>query len=453
MRRRRRTNQPIPVKVKMDHLDKINHHAAGIDVGAERHFVAVPPDSTEQSVREFGSFTSDLNVLADWLTECGVKSVVMESTGVYWIPLYEVLESRGFDVKLVDARKVKNVSGRKSDVLDCQWLQQLESYGLLQGAFRPKDEIVILRGYWRQRDMLIKYASGHIQHMQKALQQMNVRLDNVLSDITGMTGMAIIKAILKGERNPRKLAEIRDPRCHQSADEIAASLEGNYRQEHLLSLRQAVELFEFYQTKIVECERAIGNYLKELPRHTDDDPPDDGPKKRHNVSFDVRNYFYKLIGIDLFKIPGLSAETLITLYSEVGTDMSRWPTEKHFAAWLCLCPGTKISGGRVLSRKTTPTRNRAAAAFRQIAICAGHSDTSLGAFHRRIRSRLGKAKAATATANKIAKLYYHLLKNRLEYDEAVQDATAEKNRTRMINSLKKRAKALGYSLVECPQQA
>lgn len=447
MPRRSKLSRPIQVKNKATDLNLINEHAAGIDIGADRHLVAVPPTSATECVRQFGAFTADLYALADWLKQCDVKTVAMESTGVYWIAVYEVLESRGFEVKLVDARKVRNVSGRKSDVLDCQWLQQLHSYGLLEGAFRPGDEIVALRGYWRQREMLIKGAASHIQRMQKALQQMNLRLDNVVSDITGQTGMAIIKAILAGERDTAKLAEFRNHRCHATTEEIAASLVGNYRHEHMFALRQAVELYEFYQAKIEECEQQIEQYLRKLPHNREDDPPRLGKwQKRHEVSFDVRDKLYKLVGVDLFRVPGLNAETLMTLYSEVGADMSRWPSEKHFTSWLSLCPGTKISGGKVLSRKTRPSRNRAAAAFRQAAVCAGRTETALGAFYRRLKARLGPAKAATATAHKIARMYYHLLKNGEEYEEAGAAVYEEKYRTRVVKNLKKRAQALGYEL-------
>ena len=278
-------------------LNRINEHAAGVDIGGERHYVAVPPGSTEHPVREFGVFTKDLYAIADWLRECGVETVAMESTGVYWVPLFEVLEECGFKVKLVDARKVKNVSGRKSDVLDCQWVQQLESYGLLQAAYRPTDEIVVLRSYVRQREMLVKSAATHIQHMQKALQQMNLRLDNVVSDITGQTGMRIIKAILSGERDAQKLGMMRDYRCHATAEEIAQSLIGNYRQEHLFSLKQAVELFEYYQEKIAECEAEMEKYLGDLPHVTEEEPPELPFKEKRNLmSFNVQDHAYKLLG-------------------------------------------------------------------------------------------------------------------------------------------------------------
>lgn len=429
-------------------LSRINEHAAGIDIGAQSHFVAVSPASSATPVREFGVFTRDLYAIADWLKECGVRSVAMESTGVYWVPLYEVLEERGFDVKLVDARKVKNVSGRKNDVLDCQWLQELESYGLLAGAFRPADEIVILRGYMRQRQMLVKTAAIHIQHMQKALQQMNLRLDNVVADITGQTGMRILKALLAGERDVNKLADFRDPNCKSTHEVIAKSLIGNYRQEHMFSLKQAVELFEFYQQKIRECEQEIEAYLKTLPHKRDDEPPPvEGRAKRSRVSFNVRDEAYKLVGVDLFRIKGLNAETVLRLLSEVGVDLGAFPTEKHFSSWLSLSPNNKVSGGRVLSSKTKASSNRAATAFRQAAISTQASDSDLGAYYRRMKARLGGPKAVTATAHKLARLYYRLVKHGEEYVETGARVYEEKHRERVIRSLQKRARGLGFELV------
>jgi transposase len=429
-------------------LSRINEHAAGIDIGGESHFVAVPPASCDGPVRQFGVFTGDLYAIADWLKECGVRSVAMESTGVYWVPLYEVLEERGFEVKLVDARKVKNVSGRKNDVLDCQWLQELESYGLLAGAFRPADEIVILRGYMRQRQMLVKTAAIHIQHMQKALQQMNLRLDNVVADITGQTGMRILKALLAGERDVNKLASHRDRNCKATHEVIAQSLIGNYRQEHLFSLKQAVELFEFYQEKIRECEQEIEAYLKTLPHKRDDEPPRmDGKPKRSRVSFNVRDEAYKLVGVDLFRIKGLNAETVLRLLSEVGVDLGAFPSEKQFSSWLSLSPNNKVSGGRVLSSKTKASSNRAAAAFRQAAISTQASDSALGAYYRRMKARLGGPKAVTATAHKLARVYYRLVKHGEEYVEAGAREYEEKHRERVVSNLQKRARGLGFQLV------
>ncbi len=438
----------VKVTGKDSGLARINEHAAGIDIGSTSHFVAVPASSCPNPVRQFSVFTKDLYAIADWLRECAVKTVAMESTGVYWIPLFEVLEERGFEVKLVDARKVKNVTGRKSDVLDCQWLQQLESYGLLAGAFRPADEIVVLRSFMRQREMLVKSASTHIQHMQKALQQMNLRLDNVVSDITGQTGMRILKAILAGERDVKKLGQMRDPHCKASAEVIAQSLVGNYRQEHLFSLKQAVELFEFYQQKIRECEEEIEAYLKKLPHKRDDEPPpEEGRPKKSRMSFNVRDEAFKLVGVDLFRIKGLNAETVLRLLSEVGVDLGRFPTEKQFSSWLSLSPEKKVSGGKVLSARTKASSNRAAQAFRQAAVSTQGSNSELGAYFRRMKSRLGGPKAVTATAHKLARVYYRLVKHGEEYVEEGARAYEEKQRQRVVSNLQKRARGLGYELV------
>jgi transposase len=434
-------------------LQHLNLNAAGIDIGSERHMVAVPEGRDKVSVREFGTFTTDLEALATWLKRCGVTTVAMESTGVYWIPLFELLERRGFEVKLVDARHVKNVSGRKSDVLDCQWIQQLHTYGLLAGAFRPPDEVCVLRSYLRQREMLTQSSSRHIQHMQKALQQMNLLLHNVVSDITGVTGMRIIKAILAGERDPRVLADNRDKRCHHSTATIAKSLAGNYREEHLFALRQAVDLYEMYQAKIADCNQAIIKQVEKQPDISDDEPPNPDKqvpvRDRIREGVDVRDLLFKKTGVDLFAIPGLAADTLLILASEVGFDMTPWKTEKHFASWLGVCPGTKKSGGKVLHNKTKRNPNRATQAFRMAAASLSRSQTALGAFHRRIKSRSGGQQAVTATAHKLARIYYAMLSQGTSYVELGQKAYEQRFKERRIDHLKVQAKSLGFQLVPC----
>lgn len=449
--RRKKSRKIKSPKGLPKHLRHININAGGIDVGSDRHVVAVPEGRDAVSVREFGTFTADLQAIGDWLEKCGVTTVAMESTGVYWIPLFEVLEQRGFEVKLVDARHVKNVSGRKSDVLDCQWIQQLHTYGLLAGAYRPPDEICTLRGYMRQREILVQAASMHIQHMQKALQQMNVLLHNVVSDITGLTGMTILKAIIGGERDPKRLAENRHENCRNSKETIAKSLEGNFREEHLFALKQALELYEIYQCKIAECEKAIVAQLAKQPDVTDDERPDDGGKpvpssRRFRGDMDVREKMFKLSGVDLFSIPGLGADTLLTLTSEVGVDMQPWKTVKHFTSWLSLCPGTKISGGKVLSKRTKRNANRAAQAFRMAAASLTRSQNALGAFYRRIRSRSTAIQALTATAHKIARIYYAMLTTRKPYVEAGLHAYEELYKQRRIAALRKQARSLGFEL-------
>jgi len=439
-----------PVAAAPAHLPPLNLHAAAIDIGATSHFVAVPPGRDTMSVREFATFTADLHHLADWLTACSIDTVVMESTGVFWIPVFELLEQRGFAVLLADARKVKNVSGRKSDVLDCQWLQQLHTYGLLQGAFRPADEIVVLRSYLRQRAMLIRGASTHIQHMQKALQQMNLLLHHVVTDITGLTGMTIIRTILAGERDPQLLAQHRDPRCKSSVAVIAKSLEGNYRDEHLFALAQAVALYDTYQAQLAACDTRIEQYLASLERVTKDAPPP--PRKRrqspkHNQPrFDARMYLYGITGVDLTTIDGIEAGSALALIAEIGTDISRWKTANHFVSWLGLCPGTRISGGKVLSSKTKPTASRAAGMLRMAAGTLHHSQSALGAYYRRMAARIGKPQAVTATAHKLARIVYSMLKHGTAYVDAGQDYYERQYHARVVRSLAQRAKALGFEL-------
>jgi transposase len=450
----RRTPQTTPLPTHLQHL---NLNAAAIDIGSTSHFVAVPEGRDTVSVREFGTFTADLHRLADWLEQCEVDTVVMESTGVFWIPVFELLEQRGLKVLLVNARHVKNVTGRKSDVLDCQWLQQLHTYGLLNGAFRPEDQIVVLRSYLRQRTMLVQYASAHIQHMQKALQQMNVLLHHVVADITGVTGLNIIHAILEGERDPQVLASLRDYRCKHSAEVIAKSLEGNYRQEHLFALQQAVTLYEAYQAQIAACDQQIDQYLATFTPVTLDPPPTPAkPRQRtgNPFHFDAHAHLYRMTGVDLTRIDGIDVTTALTVVSEIGMDMTRWPTVKHFTSWLRLCPGTKKSGGRVLSSKTQPSANRAAAALRMAAASLYRSHSALGAYLRRMSAKLGKPQAVTATAHKLARLVYSMLKHGGEYVDAGQDYYERQYRERVVQNLQRRAKELGLILVpETPQEA
>ena len=340
-------------------------NAAGIDIGSAAHFVAVPPDRDDEPVREFASFTTDLHRLADWLDACNVDTVAMESTGVYWIPLYELLESRGFTVLLVNARHVKNVSGRKSDVLDCQWLQQLMSFGLLHGAFRPAEQVCVLRSLSRQRTMLLRSQGRFVQHMQKALTQMNIQLANVISDVAGETGQRILRAIVAGERDGRALAQLRNARIRASEDEIAKSLQGNWRAEHLFALKQALDAFDFCGTQLAECDAQIQAQLQAL--HVREDAPAQGKKRgraRNAPKFDLRTQLFQMCGVDLTRIDGIDVTTALAVVSEVGADLSKFPSDKHFASWLGLCPGTKITGGKVMSGKTKRCANRAAQALR-----------------------------------------------------------------------------------------
>ena len=438
-------------------FEAVNPQAAGIDVGDRVHYVAVPGPSGTPAVRKFETFTQDLHRIADWLQEHRVTTVALESTGVYWIPLFEVLESRGLTVCLVDTRRLKSVPGRKSDVKDCQWLQQLHTYGLLQSAFRPDEEVTRLRTYLRQREMLIRYSADHIQHMQKALQQMNLLLHHVVADITGLTGMTIIRAILAGERDPQLLAQHRDPRCKKSAEVIAKSLVGNYREEHLFALQQAVILYDTYQAQLAACDQQIEAYLACLERVTDERPPPP-PKRRqspvHNQPrFDARTYLYQITGVDLTRIDGIEAGSALGLIGEIGTDMTRWKSANHFASWLGLCPGTKVSGGRVLSSKTKPTATRAAVILRNSAASLHHSQSALGAYYRRMAARIGKPQAVTATAHKLARIVYSLLRYGTEYSDAGQDYYERQYKERAVRNLQQRAKSLGFELVPTPLES
>jgi transposase len=444
-------------KSPSSNLPLINLNAAGIDIGADRHWVSVPVDRDQDSVRSFGCFTADLYAMADWLKSCRIETVAMESTGVYWIPVFQILESRGFEVKLVNAHYVKTVPGRKTDVLDCQWLQQLHTYGLLAGSFRPEDQICVLRSYIRQRDNLIKSACVHVQRMQKALTQMNVQLHRVISDITGTTGMAIINAIISGERNPTKLAALKDEHIRASCTSIAAALTGDYRPELVFILSQELGLYKFYQTQITECDAQIEQCLARFTDKIDvkinppGKPKRRGKKQPGNApQFDLRTHLYRITGVDFTQINGFGALTVLIILSEVGLDPSRFPTVKHFVSWLGLCPGSRITGGKVKSSKTRPVINRAANAFRMAAQTLCRSNSALGGFYRRMQSRMGAPKAITATAHKLARIFYHLWTSGAAYVDPGVDVYEQKYHERMVNNLKKKAHALGFDLVAQP---
>lgn len=436
-------------------LKMVNPAAAAIDIGSTMHMAAVNPDACDTPVRAFGTFTQDLHDLADWFEACGVTSVAMESTGVYWIPAFEVLEARGFNVILVNARYAKNVPGRKTDVSDAGWLRQLHSYGLLRGSFRPAAEIATLRAYMRQRERLVEYAAAHIQHMQKALMEMNLQLHHVVSDITGATGMRIIRAIVAGERDPEVLAAFRDIRCHSSIEVIKAALVGNDRDEHIFALTQSLDLYDVYQSKIEDCDRKLETAVAALTVKTDGDIPA-LPKARtkgkhvNAPSFDVRAALYGVLGTDLTQIHGLGPSLALKLVAECGTDLQAWKSAKHFTSWLCLAPGNKISGGKLLSSRTRRSSSRAAALLRLAATTIGRSDTALGAFYRRLSSRIGKQKAVTATARKIAVLFYNALRFGMTYHDPGAAAYEERHRTRVLTNLQRRAKTFGFELAPIP---
>jgi transposase len=432
----------------------VNPHAAGLDIGSDEIWACVPDDRDAEPVRRFGTFTPDLYALADWLAACRIEMVAMESTGVYWIPVYEVLEARGFRVSLVNAHHLKHVPGRKSDVKDCQWIQYLHTCGLLSGSFRPEAEMCALRAYLRHRATLLDYRAAHIQHMQKALQQMNVQWTQVLTDITGTTGLAIIRAIVAGERDPVTLARFRHPRCASSADEIAKALTGHYRPEHLFALKQALALYDSYTIQLRECDAEIEQHFQAIkPVWSDELPLLDrtapGPSHSKNApAYDAHTLLYQRTGVDLLAIPGLQASTAQTILAEIGLDMGKWPTEKAFCAWLGLAPRHEISGGKVLRRHTLKTRSRAGQAFRLAAQAAGRSHSGLGAFYRRMRARLGPASAIVATAHKLARIVYHMLTHRTPFRDVSPEVYAQRARAREIAAVRKKATRLGLTLVE-----
>jgi transposase len=433
-----------------DVLEQINLNAAGIDIGDEEIWVSVPVDRAPEATQKFRSYTADLKRLSAWLQECGVTTVAMESTGVYWIPLYEMLESAGYEVYLVNARHVKNVTGRKDDISDSRWLQQLHTYGLLPASFRPTEEISALRALVRHRDMLIKQRGIHIQHMQKALQQMNVKLTTVLSDITGVTGMRIIRAIVNGMHDPAVLASYRDGKCQHSETEIQLALEGSYRPEHLFTLQQAVELYDFYGKLLEECDRQLESMYQDMDTQPSDQPPPkrkQRKRRKNQPHFDLGMQMYRITGVDLTAIDGVDAMTVQKVISEIGTDMSRWPTHKHFGAWLGLAPRHKITGGKIKSRGTTKNPNRAATALRVAAQSLWHSQTALGAFYRRLRARHGPAKATTATAYKLARIIYYMLRDQKPYVDPGVTAFEDMHRQRAIRNLQRKANRLGFLVV------
>ena len=434
-------------------LPIIHTNAAGLDIGSTEIWVAVPADRAPEPVHVFGTFTPDLYALADWLIECHIDTVAMEATGVFWIPIFEVLEGRGFDVQVINARHVKNVPGRKSDMKDCQWIQRLHSCGLLSGSFRPAAEIRVLRAYLRHRATWLEHRAAHIQHMQKALQQMNLVLTHVLTDITGVTGLAIIRAIVNGEHDPQHLAALRNGNCASSQADIAKALTSNYRKEHLFALKQALAQYDFYTTQVTECDTEIERLFVELtPPTTDDLPPLDRTDKRNTRSknapaYDARSLLYKLAGVDLVAVSGLNTSTVQTIVSEIGLDMNRWWTEKHFCSWLGLAPHNDISGGKVLRSRTLKTCNRAGQAFRMAAQSVGRSPHSaFGAFYRHLRARLGPQKAIVATAHKIARTFYHMLKYRTPFHDLGAQEYEKRSQQRELTYVKKRAAKLGYTL-------
>jgi transposase len=435
-------------------LECIEPNAAGIDVGATEMYVAVGADRDAEPVRCFATFTEDLRAMAGWLQQCGIDTVAMEATGVYWIPVYEVLEDAGLRVCLVNARHVKHVPGRKSDVRDCQWLQYLHSVGLLRASFRPESAICALRALSRHRANLVEIAAVHVQHMQKALTQMNLQIHHVLSDLTGKSGLAILDAILAGKRDAEQLASLADGRIHADRETVIKSLVGNYRSEHLFTLRQSLEAYRQYQKMLVDCDRELEQRMGQLPNHPNGGQPPAslegrkwGKRRKNQFHFDMGKELYRVLGTDLTTVPGLSALTVHTLVTEIGTDLRRFPNVAAFTSWLTLCPGSKKSGGKVLSSKTRKSNSRLAAALRMAAQTLHKSHSYLGAYYRRMRARLGAPQATTAAAHKLARIVYHLISTRTAYDESVFAQEEQKQAIRHQHRLHKQALALGFQLV------
>lgn len=449
-------------KTKPAPLSILSPQCAGIDIGARELFVCIAKSPSEQEVRSFPTFTADLKRMIEWLKENDIKSVSMESTGVYWIVPFEMLDEAGFEVLLVNARFFKSVPGRKTDVQDCQWIQQLHSYGLLRGSFRPSNGVVELRSYVRQRSRLFELAGTQVQLMHKALTQMNIQLNHVISDITGVSGLNIIRAILQGIRDPQALADLAVNGCRKKINLIKKALEGNFREEHILALELAHEAYEFFHKQILRCEKAIEQALFSMqpekqpptPENVDDTQPTHAKSRSKKTASNRSPYFFgapdmiKAITVaDLTTIPGIDANIAMKILSEIGTDVSAWKTVKAFTSWLGLSPRNKVSGGKVLSSSTRPSDNRAAQALRMAASCLYRSKTALGAFFRRMRSRLGAPKAVTATAHKLARILYRMLASGTNYREAGENYYEEQYHARVLANLTKRAKELGFALV------
>jgi transposase len=448
MSQRQPPARPRPPRAAKAALRVVNPHAAAIDVHSDLHVVCVGPGR----VRSFGAYTADLHAIASHLAEHQVTTVVLESTGVYWVPLFELLEDKGFEVYLIEPSQARHCGARpKSDVLDCQWLQRLHAFGLLRPSFRPAESVLALRGYWRQRQLLVRYAASHVQHMQKALEQMNVKLAEVVGSLTSLTGLSIVRAILQGERDARKLAALRNVHCARPEAEYAKALEGTWRPEHLFALKQAYELYEFHQTQISACDQQVRKELARLPDRALGKAyaprPRGHGRKSNDVRFEAAAPLHRALGVDLTAIDGIDVNTALVVLAEVGTDVARFPTEKHFASWLGLCPRLERSNRTEKRRSPRKGKNRVAQALRMAAQAACRTKTALAAFYWRIKARLGGRGAITATAHKLALLVYRALKYGLEYVRQSLEEYARKVRAQQERQLRRKAAQLGYELV------
>ena len=455
MNRKQRREMMRKIESEDLSLEVVHPDAAGIDIGNESHYAAVPPKRDTQPVRCFGCTTVELKTMAEWLKQCGIRTVAMQSTGVYWIAAYDILEQAGLQVYPVNARDTKNLPGRKSDVQESQWLMKLHTYGLLRNSFRPSQEIRTMRTYWRQRNDLVRAAGRHIQRMQKALTQMNIQLANVLSDVSGMTGQAIIKAILAGERDPHKLAGLRDPRVKASQQQIAQYLEGHWHADLLFVLEQEQESYEFCQKQMAQCDRQLEQYLQQQEdRRQGASLPEEKrkgrlKKKKGNAPrFDLRGDLFRMTGTDLTKIDGIDVMTATTILSEAGWDMSKWEDEHHFVSWLRLCPDNRISGNKIIGKGRLPTNNRASLALKMAASTLRLSTTYLGAQFRRLRTKLGAPIAIKAMAAKLARLVYRMLRYGMQFVDRGADLYEAQHCQRQISYLKTKATMLGFKIIE-----
>jgi transposase len=453
----RKQRRELARKIEADDisLEVVHPDAAGIDIGNETHYVAVPPKRDTDPVRLFGCTTAELKAMGAWLKQCGIRTVAMQSTGVYWIPVYDILEEMGLEVYLVNARDTKNLPGKKTDVQESQWLMKLHTYGLLRNSFRPPQEIRMMRNYWRQRNDLVRSAGRHIQRMQKALTQMNVQLANAISDISGVTGQAIIKAILAGERDPGELASLCDPRIKASEEEVASSLEGNWQDDQLFMLKQEQDGYDLCQRQMAECDARLEQYLKEREdRSAGADLPQEKrkgrlrKKKGNAPRFNLREGLFRMCGTDLTQIDGIDVTTATTILSEAGYDMSKWATEDHFVSWLRLCPDNRISGGRVIGKGHLPTSNRLTLALKMAASTLRESKTYLGAQFRRLRTKLGAPVAIKAMAAKLARLAYRMLRYGMQYVDKGAEIYEAQHKNRQIHTLKRKAAQLGFEVIK-----
>jgi transposase len=457
MNRKQRREMTRKIQSEDIRLEVIHPDAAGIDIGNESHYVAVPPAWDSEPVRRFGCTTAELKAMANWLKQCGIRTVAMQSTGVYWIAVYDILEQAGLEVYLVNARDTKNLPGRKSDVQESQWLMKLHTYGLLRNSFRPSQEIRTMRTYWRQRNDLVQSAGRHIQRIQKAMTQMNIQLANVLSDVSGVTGQAIIKAILAGERDPHVLAAFRDPRVKASKDEIARSLEGNWQEDLLFVLQQEQDGYEFCQKQMAECDQRLEQYLQQRKdRSAGANLPEEKRKERlkkkkgNTPRFDLRTGLFRMTGTDLTRIDGVDVMTTMTILSEAGWDMSKWETEDHFVSWLRLCPDNRISGDKIIGKGRLPTNNRISIALKMAASSLRKNKTYLGAQFRRLRSRLDTPVAIKAMAAKLARLVYRTLRYGMKYVDQGAAFYEAQHRHLQIKHLKSKAAKLGFQIIQVP---